>query len=71
MFGGNFCQILPIIVKGYKGQIVVASLQRSLLWDGRRILRLQQHMHLAKTSLENQQFANWLLKVGSAHIPID
>lgn len=39
--------------------------------DGIHILRLQQHMHLAKRSLENQQLANWLLKVGSVHIPID
>jgi hypothetical protein len=70
-FGRNFCQILPIIVKGYKGKIVVASLRKSLLWDGTRILKLQQHMHLARTSLENQQLANWLRKVGYVHIPIN
>jgi ATP-dependent DNA helicase PIF1 len=50
VFGGNFCQILSVIIKGYKGKNVVASLRKSLLWDGIRILRLQQHMHLAKTS---------------------
>ncbi len=41
------------------------------MWDGIHILRLQQNIHLVKTSLKNQQLANWLLEVESAHIPID
>ncbi len=71
MFGRDFCHILPVIVKGYRRQIVIDFLRRSLLWEGIRILRLQQNMRLVKTFLENQQLANWLFEVGSAHIPID
>jgi len=71
VFGGDFCQILPVIVKGSQAQIVATSLWRSNLWPKMRILRLQQNMRLNTTSLENQDFANWLLQVGSGQIPID
>jgi hypothetical protein len=30
VFGKDFCQVL--IIKGFKGQIVVASLCKSMLW---------------------------------------
>jgi len=35
------------------------------------ILRLQQNMCLTTTCLENQDFANWLLQIGSGQIPSD
>jgi ATP-dependent DNA helicase PIF1 len=53
VFGKNFHQILLVIVKGSRGQTVATSFQRSLLWDGICMLRLQQTMHLVETSLEN------------------
>jgi ATP-dependent DNA helicase PIF1 len=53
MFGKKFHQIILVIVKGSRGQIVVASFQRSLLWDGICMLKLQQTMHFIETSLEN------------------
>ncbi len=71
MFGKNFHQVLLVIVKGYKGQIVVASLRKSMLWHGVRLLKLQQNMRLTTTSHENHQFAHWLLKVRSGEIQID
>jgi hypothetical protein len=71
VFGRDFCQVLLIIVKGSKGQIVVASLCKSMLWQGVHLLKLQQNMCLATTSQENHQFAHWLLKVGSGEIQID
>ncbi len=40
MFGRDFCQVLLIIVKGSKGQIVVASLCKSMLWQGVHLLKL-------------------------------
>jgi hypothetical protein len=49
----DFHQIILVIIKGYKGQIVIPSFQRSLLCDGICMLRLQQTMHLVATSLEN------------------
>lgn len=38
---------------------------------GVHILRLWQSMHLASTSLKFWEFANWLFKVESDHIPIN
>jgi len=32
VFGGDFRQILPIIVKGSRAQIVASSIQRSISW---------------------------------------
>ncbi len=59
VFGGDFHKNFLVIVKGSKGQIITSSLQRSSLWHN--ILKLQQNMWLVGTSLENQQFAIWLL----------
>jgi hypothetical protein len=33
VFGGDFQQILPVVVKGGRGNIVGFCLQRSLLWQ--------------------------------------
>jgi hypothetical protein len=65
VFGGDFCKNFLVIVKGSKGQIITSSFQRSSLWHN--ILKLQQNMCLLGASLENQQFANWSLEVGSGH----
>ena len=40
VFGGDFKQILPVVVKGSRAQIVGASLQRSVLWPSIEVLRL-------------------------------
>ena len=33
VFGGDFRQVLPVVRKGSRAQIVDASLRRSYLWD--------------------------------------
>jgi len=43
VFGGDFRQILPVIVKGSREKIVGASLRRSMLWSRMQILRLKQN----------------------------
>jgi hypothetical protein len=40
MFGGDFCQILLLTVKGFRGQIVVVSLCKSMFWHGLHLLKL-------------------------------
>ena len=44
VFGGDFKQILPVIIKGSKAQIVGASLQWSVLWQSIKVLRLTENM---------------------------
>jgi ATP-dependent DNA helicase PIF1 len=46
VFGRDFHKKFLVIIKESKGQIVVAFLQRSLLWDGICILKLQQNIWL-------------------------
>jgi hypothetical protein len=64
VFGGDFQQILPVVPKGSKEEIIAASLQRSYLWSLIKILRLCQNMRLESDNPHAQQFSDWLLDVG-------
>jgi len=64
LFGGDFRQILPVIPKGSRQQIVSASLCHSYLWQTTTLLHLQQNMCLDRTPQSNA-FAQWLLEVGA------
>ena len=64
VFGGDFQQILPVIVKGSRAQIVQASMRRSRLWRDITILHLHQNIHLNTHIEEKANFARWQLQVG-------
>jgi len=66
-FGGDFDQILPVVVKGGREQVVALCMQRSYLWPKVEILYLTQNMRLggANARQEDKDFAKWLLDVGS------
>lgn len=63
VFGGDFRQILPVIVRGSREEIVAASLRRSHLWQHIKVLALKKNMRLNAESEENKHFAHWLLEV--------
>lgn len=63
VFGGDFQQILPVVPKGTRGDIVSASLQRSSLWSQVIVLHLHKNMRLEPGS-EEEEFAKWLLDIG-------
>ncbi|KAG5552623.1 hypothetical protein RHGRI_010644 [Rhododendron griersonianum] len=65
ILGGDFRQILPVIPKGVREQIVGASLRRSVLWDDIQILTLMVNMHLNNTNLANSSFAEFLKEIGT------
>ena len=46
VFGGDFKQILSVIVKSSCAQIVGACIQRSHLWGSVKLLKLTQNMQL-------------------------
>jgi len=46
VFEGDFQQILPVIEKGSRPEIVGACLQRCYIWSSLQILHLHQNMHL-------------------------
>ncbi|KAI8540035.1 hypothetical protein RHMOL_Rhmol09G0230200 [Rhododendron molle] len=65
VLGGDFRQILPVIPKGVREQIVGASLRRSVLWNGMHILTLSLNMRLNSTDLANSNFAEFLNEIGT------
>jgi PIF1-like helicase/Helicase len=67
VFGGDFKQILPVVVKGAREAIVGACLRRSKLWRDVEVLHLVQNMRLNQDP-DSTEFAQWLLKVGSGEI---
>ena len=65
VFGGDFQQILPVICKGRREQIVGAYIQRSRLWHEIEILHLTENKRLSSGTAEDCAYADWLLKVGN------
>jgi ATP-dependent DNA helicase PIF1 len=62
--GGDFQQILPVIVRGGQSEIVEACIKYSYLWHETTVLHLTENKQLKGGTPEDLQFADWLLKVG-------
>ncbi|KAL6639554.1 hypothetical protein ACP70R_023284 [Stipagrostis hirtigluma subsp. patula] len=60
VFGGDFRQVLPVVRKGSRAQIVGASLRRSYLWESMRHLKLVRNMR----AQNDPWFADYLLRIG-------
>ena len=60
MFGAYFRQVLPLVRRGSRAQIVGASLRMSYLWNSMRHLKLARSMR-AKS---DPWFAEYLLRIG-------
>jgi hypothetical protein len=60
VFGGDFRQVLPVVRKGSRAQIVGASLRMSYIWNSMRHLKLVRNMR-AKS---DPWFAEYLLRIG-------
>ena len=61
LFGGDFRQILPVILGGTRAQIVNATLKRSNIWRGIQRMSLQHNMRVQDG---DEQYNNFLLEVG-------
>nr|XP_020159149.2 ATP-dependent DNA helicase PIF1-like [Aegilops tauschii subsp. strangulata] len=61
VFGGDFRQVLPVVRRGSRGQIIDASLRSSHLWKSMRQLRLITNMR----AHNDTWFADYLLRVGN------
>ncbi|KAI5386284.1 hypothetical protein KIW84_072719 [Lathyrus oleraceus] len=65
IMGGDFCQVLPVVRKGTKAQMISACIVQSHLWDHTKILRLYQNMR----SLHDQEFAEFFIRIGDGVEP--
>lgn len=62
LLGGDFRQILPVIPQGSRQDTVLASLNRSFVWDNCSIAILSQNMRVNE---DEKEFAKWILQVGN------
>uniref|UniRef100_A0A453JV06 ATP-dependent DNA helicase n=1 Tax=Aegilops tauschii subsp. strangulata TaxID=200361 RepID=A0A453JV06_AEGTS len=60
VFGGDFRQVLTVVRKGSRAQIINSSLRRSYLWDSMRHLKLVRNMR----AHSDPWFAEYLLRIG-------
>ena len=61
VFGGDFRQVLPVVRKGTRAQIVDASLSRSDLWNCMKKMKLVRNMR----AQNDPEFAEYLLRIGN------
>ncbi|XP_072054895.1 uncharacterized protein [Arachis hypogaea] len=68
VLGGDFRQILPVIPRGSRQDIIQSSINSSYLWHNCKVLKLTKNMRLSLGENNNIQklrnFAEWLLKIG-------
>jgi ATP-dependent DNA helicase PIF1 len=73
VFGGDFRQILPVVPKGGRADIVHATINSSPLWRKCSVLRLKQNMRLQFSNNVEQDkslvdFAKWILDIGDGNV---
>jgi len=75
VFGGDFRQVLPVLPRGTRAQIVDQCMNRSVFWRHVRTLRLAINMRVqhaqgsSQSADELQQFADYLLRIGDGREP--
>jgi ATP-dependent DNA helicase PIF1 len=73
VFGGDFRQILPVVPKGSRSDIIHSTINSSHIWDHCKVLTLTKNMRL-QTSAEQSSiaeiaaFSDWLLQVGEGKL---
>ncbi|XP_058784536.1 uncharacterized protein LOC131659346 [Vicia villosa] len=73
VLGGDFRQILPIIPKGTRQDVVHATINSSYLWNFCEVLTLTTNMRLLTRSStsdieERTKFSRWILGIGDGSI---
>lgn len=77
VFGGDFRQVLPVIPRASRSQIVSKCMKRSKIWPNINVLKLRVKMRVqAALQLNNyvlaaelQQFADYLFQLGEGRVP--
>ncbi|XP_077215968.1 uncharacterized protein LOC143850628 [Tasmannia lanceolata] len=74
MLGGDFRQILPVVPKGGRHEVVLASINNSYLWDYCMVFNLKTNMRLnpcsadISTSNSISEFSKWVLDIRDGKI---
>lgn len=75
VLGGDFRQILPVIYKGNRSDIVSACIFRSQLWSICRVFKLTRNMRLNEGNNDGarrhiEAFSKWILDIGEGKVPV-
>ncbi|XP_019196554.1 PREDICTED: uncharacterized protein LOC109190511 [Ipomoea nil] len=73
VFGGDFRQILPVIPKGTRQDIVRANISSSYLWKFCKVFRLTKNLRLRSVQSqiegkEIEEFAKWIANIGDGTV---
>jgi ATP-dependent DNA helicase PIF1 len=73
--GGDFRQILPVVPKGPRPEIVRSTINSSYLWNECEVLTLTTNMRLLTGSTdsdieETKNFSEWILGIGDGTIGV-
>ena len=74
VLGGDFRQILPVVRKGRREDIVQSSISKSYLWNDCNVFKLQTNMRLLQNGMSGietssiKDFSEWILKVGNGEL---
>ncbi|XP_058732760.1 uncharacterized protein LOC131604331 [Vicia villosa] len=73
VFGGDFRQILPVVPRGTRSDIVHSTINASYIWDHCKVLTLTKNMRLVSgtnstNADEIDRFSKWILQVGDGKI---
>ncbi|XP_057425596.1 uncharacterized protein LOC130718957 [Lotus japonicus] len=76
VLGGDFRQILPVIPKGSRQDIVKATINSSQLWKHCKVLKLTANMRLrtagsSEFAADIKAFADWILQIGNGEFESD
>ncbi len=70
VLSGDWHQILPVVKRGSRADIVEACLKSSKLWKDVQVMKLTENMRLQKTGKGAQDFAKKLLAIGEGREPV-
>ena len=76
VLGADFRQILPIIKKGSRFDIIKVAINYSELWKCCQVLKLLKNMRLStatdtQTTNDIKEFADWILKIGDGDVDLN
>jgi len=76
VLGGDFRQILSIVRKGSRYDIVNSSITYSDLWECCTVFKLSQNMRLKsvvsnESEIDIKEFADWILKIGDGNMNLN
>ncbi|XP_071704021.1 uncharacterized protein [Rutidosis leptorrhynchoides] len=75
LLGGDFRQILPVIPKGKRQEVIQACINRSDLWNHcqlhrlSRIMRVNEYTVDGRVDARKREFNKWVLEIGDGKVP--